>query len=189
MSNLTELTAQIIVARAAKKDMSTEELLQEMQMVYSFLKGAESGEAQVTAAVPPAEEPVLQKINFKQIFKKDEVICLICNKGFKTLKKHLTQAHQLTDKEYKMQFGIAAKQPLVAKAYSEKKRADAQKNNLGAKMQAGRKAKSDQKAVAVPAVKVKAPLPVAKVKAPLPVKREKPGLPVTAKKSTPKSGK
>jgi len=38
MSNLTELTAQIITARAAKKDMSTDELQQEMQMFYSFLK-------------------------------------------------------------------------------------------------------------------------------------------------------
>lgn len=33
MSNLAELTAQIITSRAAKKDMSTEELQQEMQMV------------------------------------------------------------------------------------------------------------------------------------------------------------
>lgn len=48
----------------------------------------------------------------------------------------------LTDKEYKKQFGIPSKQPLVAKSYSEKKKADAVKNSLGAKMQAGRKKKA-----------------------------------------------
>jgi hypothetical protein len=37
---------------------------------------------------------------------------------------------------------IPPKQPLVAKAYADKKRADAQKNDLGAKMQAGRIAKA-----------------------------------------------
>ena len=43
MSNLTELTTQIIAARAARKDMSKEEFQEEMQMVYSFLKGIEEG--------------------------------------------------------------------------------------------------------------------------------------------------
>jgi predicted transcriptional regulator len=185
MSNLTELTVQIIAARAAKKEMSTDELQQEMQMVYSFLKGIESGDTPVTLQLTPLEEPVPQKINFKQIFKKDEVICLVCNKGFKTLKRHLSKAHQLTDKEYRTQFNIPAKQPLVAKAYSDKKKADAVNNNLGAKMQAGRRAKTVQNAVAapdvevapevvittpVPAVRKKAAIPAVKVKASVPAK-------------------
>lgn len=84
MSNLTELTAQIIVARAAKKDMSTEELQQEMQMIYSFLKGVEEGNVQPVTQVPVEETK--PQLTIKQAFKKDEVICMICNKGFKTLK-------------------------------------------------------------------------------------------------------
>lgn len=173
MSNLTELTAQIIAARATKKDMSTEELQHEMQMVYTFLKGIESGDTPVTVPTTqtPIEEPVPQKIDFKKIFKKDEVICLICNKGFKTLKKHLTQAHQITDKEYKVQFNIPAKQALVAKSYSDQKKAFALENKLGDKMQAGRKAKAGGEApVAVPVEKVKAPVPAVKKKAAVPAK-------------------
>ncbi|MGB9079705.1 MAG: MucR family transcriptional regulator, partial [Desulfuromonadaceae bacterium] len=91
MSNLTELTAQIVTARAAKTDMSTEEFQQEMQMVYSFLKGIEEGNIQPAA---PVEEPKLQ-LTIKQAFKKDEVICMLCHKGFKTLKRHLATAHNL----------------------------------------------------------------------------------------------
>jgi predicted transcriptional regulator len=48
----------------------------------------------------------------------------------------------MTDKEYKKHFGIPANQPLVAKSYSDKKRESAQKNKLGEKMLAGRKAKA-----------------------------------------------
>lgn len=124
MSNLTELTAQIIAARAAKKDMSTEELQQEMQMVYTFLKGIESGDvpAPVTVTQEPSVEEAKPQLTIKQAFKKDEVICMICNKGFKTLKRHLAMAHNLKPGEYRKQFGIPSTQSLAAKSYSESRR-------------------------------------------------------------------
>ncbi len=170
MPNLTELTANIIAARAAKKDMTTEEFQQEMQMVYSFLKGIESGDAHVTALTPG--EPKLQKINFKQIFKKDEVICLICNKGFKTLKRHLSQAHQLKPGEYKKQFGIPSKYALIASSYSEERKKAAIDRGQGDILAKAREARAAKKAV-VPVGKVKATVPVAKVKAPMPAKATK----------------
>ena len=132
MSSLTELTAQIIIARATKKEMSTEEFQKEMHMVYSFLRDIESGNP--TEAVPTPQEPEEvkpQKINFKKVFKDDEVICLICNQGFKTLKRHLKFAHKLTDKEYRQQFNIPAKQPLVAKKYSEERKKSALERGQG----------------------------------------------------------
>lgn len=52
----------------------------------------------------PAEGPKPQ-LTIKQAFKKDEVICMICNKEFKTLKRHLTMSHQLKPGEYRKQFG------------------------------------------------------------------------------------
>ena len=176
MSNLTELTAQIIAARAAKKDMSTEELQQEMQMIYSFLKGVEEGNVQ-----PPTQAPVEkikpQKINFKKVFKDNEVICLICNKGFKALKRHLTVAHDLKPGEYRKQFGIPSKQSLVAKAYSEKWRQAANDRGQGEILAKARAVRAAKK-TAVPAVKVKVPVPVVKVKGPVPVVKTKAAVPV-----------
>jgi predicted transcriptional regulator len=142
MSRLTELTAQIITARVSTKDMSTDELHKEMQMVYGFLKGIESGNA--PESIPVSQEPEEvkpQKLNFKKIFKDDEVICLICNKGFKTLKRHLQMAHQLTDKEYRTQFNIPASQSLVAKNYSEERKKAALDRGQGDIMAKGRAAK------------------------------------------------
>ncbi|MFA7405734.1 MAG: MucR family transcriptional regulator [Pelobacteraceae bacterium] len=181
MSNLTELTTQIIAARAAKKEMSKEEFLEEMQMVYSFLKGVEEGTVQA-----PAQEQAVdakpQKVNLKQVFKKDEVICLLCNKSFKTLKRHLSMAHDLKPGEYKKQFGIPAKQSLVAKSYSEKWRKAANERGQGdilAKARAVRAAKKS----AVPAVKTKAPAPAVKTKAPAPAIKTKAAVPAVKEKT------
>jgi len=158
MATLSELTVQVLTARMVKKEMTLEELQYEMVTISKMIKAIDEGTLQEATPEAPAEEPKLQKINMKKVFKDNEVICLLCNKGFTTLKRHLSSVHQITDKEYKTQFNIPAKQPLVAKAYSEKKKADAQKNNLGAKMQAGREAKAIEKA-SVPAVKTKAAVP------------------------------
>lgn len=143
MASLSELTVQVLTARLAKKEMSIEELQKEMVLISNMLKDIDAGTIQEPPAEVPEEEPKPQKINFKKVFKDNEVVCLICNKGFITLKRHLSQVHQISDTEYKKQFGIPSKQPLVARSYSEKKKADAVKNNLGAKMQAGRKKKTE----------------------------------------------
>lgn len=141
MATLSELTVQVLTARLARKEMTLEELQKEMVAVSNMIKAIDEGTLQEQESALPIEEAKPQKINFKKIFKDNEVICLFCNKGFTTLKRHLNQVHQISDKDYKKKFGIPSEQPLVAKAYSEKKKADAQKNNLGAKMLAGRKKK------------------------------------------------
>ena len=201
MSNLTELTAQIIAARAAKKEMSTEEFQQEMQMVYSFLKNVEDGTVLPVTQEPSAETKP-QKVNLKQYFKKDEVICMICNKGFKALKRHLTVVHDLKPGEYKKQFGIPSKQSLVAKAYSEKWRQAALDRGQGEILAKARAVRAAKKA-AIPVVKVKAPVPAVKVKTPVPAVKTKPATPARKEaaeapvkikksagvKSTPKSKK
>lgn len=182
MSNLTELTAQIITARAAKKDMSTEELQQEMQIVYNFLKGIESGNVPTPATIEPIEEAfVPQKINFKQIFKKDEVICLICNKGFTTLKRHLAVAHNLKPGEYRKQFGIPFTQSLAAKSYSESRRQMALDKGLGEGLVKFRASQAAKK-VAVPVAKVKATIPAVNVKAPVPAVKVKAAAPAKVAK-------
>ena len=48
---------------------------------------------------------------------------MVCGKGgFKTLARHLNNAHGMRPGEYKKQFGIPSKQPLAAKSFSESRR-------------------------------------------------------------------
>jgi predicted transcriptional regulator len=177
MSNLTELTAQIIAARAAKKDMSTEELQHEMQMIYTFLKGIESGETPVTATTETPAEESKPQLTIKRAFKKDEVICMICNKGFKTLKRHLTLAHDLKPGEYRKQFNIPSTQSLAAKSYSDSRRQMALDKGLGAGLVKFRASQAAKKVAAVPVEKVKASAPAVKVKAPVPAVKKKAAAP------------
>jgi predicted transcriptional regulator len=181
MSTLSELTVQVLTARLAKKEMSLEELQKEMLTISSMLKGIDEGTLQEPAA-ETVEEPKPQKINLKKVFKENEVRCLLCNKGFKTLKRHLNMIHQISDKEYKAQFGIPAKQVLAAKSYSDQKKAFALEHKLGDKMQAGRKAQLEKSATPVEVVTEVTP-EVAEVKAPVPAKRVKPAVPAVRKKA------
>lgn len=181
MSNLTELTAQIITARAARKDMSTEDFQQEMQMVYSFLKSIEEGNVQPAAPAVSAEEQKPQ-LTVKQAFKKDEVICMLCNQGFKTLKRHLMIAHNLKPGEYRKQFGIPSAQSLAAKSYVESRRQMALDRGQGEILAKARAARAAMKA-AVPAVKTKAPVPAVTKKAPVPAIKKKVAVPAVKEKA------
>ncbi|MDK9719002.1 MAG: MucR family transcriptional regulator [Trichlorobacter sp.] len=135
-SILVELTANIVSSHAATVEMSSDELLQEIQKVYAALKNLDSDVASSEEAVIKEAAPAISP---KKSIQKDQIICLICGKGgFKTLSRHLKQAHGIKASEYRKQFGIASGTPLAAKNYSEARRQSAIDNNLGEKLAKGR---------------------------------------------------
>ncbi len=131
MATLAELTVQILSQRLAKKEMTLDEMQAEMLAISKMIRSIDEGTAEEPAEAAAAEESKPQKINMKKVFRDKEVICLICNKGFTTLKRHLRTAHDMDDKAYKQQFGIPPKTKLVAREYAEKRRNDAQARNQG----------------------------------------------------------
>jgi predicted transcriptional regulator len=189
MPNLLELTAQIVSAHVSNIQLSSDEMLQELQRVHESLKALESGSPIAVGIAVSTETP---KLSIKQAFKKDEVLCMVCGKGgFKTLKRHLGQAHGLKPGQYRKQFGISSTQSLAAKSYSESRRQMAIDKGLGEGLAKARKVRADKKS-AVPVEKIKAPTktrenaiaPTKKTKTPVPVVKEKAAVPakVTKKK-------
>ncbi len=134
-SILVELTANIVSSHAASVEMTSDELLQEIQRVFGMLKQLEGDqplEGEIVAKAAPAMAP-------KKSIQKDQVVCLICNKGgFKTLTRHLKQVHNIKPGEYRKQFGLPAGTALAAKSYSEARRTAAQQNNLAANLEKAR---------------------------------------------------
>lgn len=63
--------------------------------------------------------------------REDQVTCLVCGKGFKMLKRHLRTAHDLSEMEYRMRFGLPEGRPLVAPEYSRLKAEQAREAGLG----------------------------------------------------------
>lgn len=190
MATLSELTVQVLTARLSKRDMSLEELQKEMITISNMIKNLDDGTLNDPATAVPKEEAAPQ-LTFKQAFKKDEIICMVCGKGgFKTLKRHLAMAHQLKPGEYRKQFGIPSTQSLAAKSYSESRRQMAFDKGLGEGLAKFRVAKAAKKK-AVPAVKGKistakvkdtAPVPALKAKASTPAVKVKAGVPAKVAK-------
>ena len=157
-SLLVELTANIVSSHAASVEMTSDELLQEIQKVYAALKTLEGGEIPAEEISTKEAAPVVSP---KKSIQKDQVICLVCGKGgFKTLSRHLKQAHDLKPAAYRKQFGIPSGTALAAKNYSESRRQAALNNNLSEKLAQGRATRMANlaaKKAAVPKAATKAP--------------------------------
>lgn len=122
---LSELTAEIVASHAAKSEITTKDLLEEIQKVYTALQALEGG---IPSEGEEAKTPV---ITLKKAFQPDQVVCMICGKGkMKTLARHLAQVHNMKPGEYRKQFGIPSSQPLTAKKFSEARRKMAQEKGL-----------------------------------------------------------
>jgi predicted transcriptional regulator len=156
MSNLLDLTAEIVMAHASSTQMTSDQLLQELQKVHALLQRIEGGST-------PVVEEAKQTLTVKQAFKKNEVICMICGKGgMKTLTRHLKTAHDMKPTAYKKQHGIPASQKLAAKSFSESRKKWAVERGLVdilAKARDKRMANLKEKnAVPEKTTKVKAPM-------------------------------
>lgn len=145
-ATLVELAANIVSSHASINEMTTEELLQEIQKVYAALQQLEiSG---TTLESPTESEKKVPTMSLKKAFQADQVFCLVCGRGgMKTLARHLAQAHGMKPGEYRKQFNIPASQPLTARNFSEGRKKMAQDRGL---------AENLAKARAVRAAKLKA---------------------------------
>lgn len=147
MTNLLEMATSIVSAHASNTPMSKEELLAEIKEVYQSLSAMEKGVVPVSEQSVVAEEAVAPVISKRKAFGKDQIICMICGKGFKTLARHLGTEHDMTPKEYRAQFDIPRTQSLAAKSYSESRRQMAIEKDLGAGLAKARAARGEAKKV------------------------------------------
>ncbi|HXC92797.1 MAG TPA: MucR family transcriptional regulator [Geobacteraceae bacterium] len=131
MKTLIELVAEIVSSHASNTTMTTDQIVTEIQTIHTALKNLENPLVNPENSEGATEQPKESSITVRQAFKKDEVICMVCQKGgFKTLKKHLSTAHQLTPGQYRKQFGIKSSQKLAAKNFSDARRKAAEERGM-----------------------------------------------------------
>jgi predicted transcriptional regulator len=147
-ATLVELTAGIVSSHAAGTEMSSDDLIQEISRVFTTLKKLETEGGTVAEGTAAPGAPAM---SIKKAFQNDQVCCLICGKtGFKTLTRHLKQAHDIKPGQYRKQFNIPAAQSLTAKNYSEARRKAANENNLAANLEKARAVRAAKKDTAKP---------------------------------------
>ena len=66
----------------------------------------------------------------------DHLVCLVCGKQQRVLRRHLDVAHQLTPEAYREQFGLKPDYPVAAPGYSRQRSEMAKRVGLGRRMQA-----------------------------------------------------
>ena len=133
------LAADIVIANSTGKGFTTEQLTHMLKSVADTLEelavetGAMGGELQGSEAGAPAD--------WKASIAKNTITCLICGYSGKLLTPHLKSKHKTTPREYRKQFNIPARTPLVSKAYRAKRSKIAKETGIGEKLRQARKAK------------------------------------------------
>lgn len=117
---LVEMTAEIIQSQISSKQMSTEELKTALNETFQALKALQDAESSCECTDPEAGTTA-PTVDPKKSIQKNKVICLECGQEFKMLSPKHLKSHGLDSKEYRKKYGFSARQPLCAKALSEKR--------------------------------------------------------------------
>ncbi len=116
--SLVEMTAEIIQSQIGGKDMSIDDVKTALNDTYQTLKGLQDAELSGRDVEGEANKPIMDP---KRSIQKNKVICLECGQEFKMLSPKHLKSHGLTSKEYRKKYGFSARQPLCAKALSERR--------------------------------------------------------------------
>ena len=121
-TKLIELTTAIVSAYVAHHSIRPSDVPELIRTVASSLQLP--GRVETQAAPAPAV-PVRRSIA------KDHLVCLLCGRKQKTLKRHLMTAHGMSPSDYRDQFGLNPDSPMVAPDYSTRRSEMAKQLGLG----------------------------------------------------------
>ena len=93
----------------------------------------------LTGAAPAEPATLTPVVPIKKSVMPDYIICLEDGRKFKSLKRHLRTAFNLSPDEYRAKWGLPSDYPMVAPAYAKARSALAVKMGLGQKRRKLRK--------------------------------------------------
>jgi predicted transcriptional regulator len=122
---ISEMTTRIVSAYVSHNRVEPDQVSQLIQSVAQDLKSLETGQQETSeATTQPAVNP-------RKSVGKDHLVCLVCGRKQKALKRHLSKAHGLTPEGYREMFGLRADYPMVAPSTSRRRSEIARSIGLG----------------------------------------------------------
>jgi predicted transcriptional regulator len=122
---LAQLTSTIVAAYVTGNPLPASDLPRLIDLVGGELRQL----GQAPAAVEPSKpEPA---VSVRRSIAPDRLTCLVCGKTQKTLRRHLSVAHDLTPAAYREMFELKPDYPMVAPSYSRQRSELAQRLGLG----------------------------------------------------------
>jgi len=132
-ANTAELTAEIVSAYVSNNKIAPSDLAMLINSV-----GGEMAKVG-TAVEPPAEQKPEPAVSVRRSVRPNHLICLVCGKPQKVLKRHLAVQHELTPGQYRERFELKPDYPMVAPNYAQQRREVALQTGLGRPKKPARK--------------------------------------------------
>jgi predicted transcriptional regulator len=124
-TKLAELTTDIVAAYVSSHQLRVPELPDLINAVGSEL-------AALGVEAEPGEQEKLQPaVPVRRSVRPDHLVCLICGKKQKLLRRHLAVEHELTPDQYRETFGLKPDYPMAAPNYAQQRRELALSIGLG----------------------------------------------------------
>ena len=122
--SLVEMAAELVQSQCAAKAMSTEEMTQALQATFNVLQSLQEGEAKLQAGISEVTSGAVTSPGMtpEKSIQKNKIVCLECGQEFKMLSPKHLRSHDLTGREYRGKWGLPLRQPLCAKALSERRK-------------------------------------------------------------------
>jgi predicted transcriptional regulator len=124
-ATLAEMTSEIVSAYASHNQLATSELAR--------LVGAVAGELRKVGVRPAEQEQVKPEpaVAVRRSIASEHLVCLVCGKKQKLLKRHLSTEHALAPEQYRSMFELRPDYPMVAPNYAKQRRELALSIGLG----------------------------------------------------------
>ncbi len=129
-TNYIELSAEIVAAYVTKNAVPVAELPALIASVHSALNKAAHGQTE------PPQEKLEPAVPIKKSVTPDYLICLDDGKRFKSLKRHLRSAYNMSPDQYRAKWGLPSDYPIVAPNYAKQRSELAKTMGLGQKRRA-----------------------------------------------------
>jgi predicted transcriptional regulator len=124
-TTLAEVTAEIVSAYVSNNKIAPTDLAALISTV---------GHEMVKIGNPvelPAEEKPVPAVSLRRSIQPNHLICLVCGKPQKVLKRHLAVQHDLTPAQYRERFELKPDYPMTAPNYVQQRREVALRSGLG----------------------------------------------------------
>jgi predicted transcriptional regulator len=122
---LAELTAEIVSAYVSSNQITPSDLGALIDVVARELRNVGTRVEQL------AESKIEPAVPVRRSIRPDHLLCLVCGKPQKVLKRHLNAAHGLTPAQYRERFELKTDYPMIAPRYAQQRSELAVQSGLG----------------------------------------------------------
>jgi predicted transcriptional regulator len=137
--DFVHLAAEIAAAFLANNAIPPAEIPSLLKSIHTSLReiagaAANGGQAPAEVVAPPKPAVPINKT-----VSPDHIVCLEDGQSFRSLKRHLGTAHNMTPQQYREKWGLPSDYPMVAPNYAEARSEMAKKIGLGQRRRGAKK--------------------------------------------------